>query len=334
VTSRLASLLDREQDRVATSWATALSRMRPSAFVYRPLEELRRLGRSYLTALVAYLDTGDPTRLREFIHQEAALRLSMGFGAAEVVQGFLAFRDLAQTLCEQLVFDPDERLELSRSLAQATDVTVVAFVTQFQHLSEERAAAQAHELEHLQHALVDQSVHDPVTDLFTGRFFDEHLAVEVKRAARYGRQLALIVFDVDHFEAFRGRFGEPTAEDALRRIAGLLRDLTRDVDVKARTDETEFSLVMPETALEPAFVVAERLRSEVADLPARETVGDDGRGELTLSVGVGAHPVHGRTARDLMQAVRDARDRARVLGGNVVIQADEGAAAPAAGGER
>jgi diguanylate cyclase (GGDEF)-like protein len=329
VTSRLAGLLDREQDRIAVNWASVLSRMRPSAFVYRPLEELRRLGRSYLTELVAYLDTDDPTRLREFIHREAALRLSMGFGAAEVVQGFLAFRDLAQSLCAEIVSDPDDRVALYQSLTQATDFTVVAFVTHFQHLSEERASAQAQELEHLQRALIDQSVQDSVTDLFTGRFFDEHLAVEVKRANRYGRQLSLIVFDVDRFDVFRGRFGEPAAEEALGRIAGLLRDLTRDVDVKGRTDETEFSLAMPETALEPAFVVAERLRAEVADLPAHEAVGDEARGALTLSVGVGAHPIHGRTAGDLMQSVRDARDRARVLGGNVVIAADDGAAARA-----
>lgn len=309
------------------SWAAALSRMRPSAFVYRPLEELRRLGRSYLTELIGYLDTDDPSRLREFIHREAALRLSMGFGAAEVVQGFLAFRDLAQELCEEIAADPEDRITLLRGLTEATDFTVVEFVTQFQRLAEERAAAQAQELEQLQHALVDQAVQDALTDMFTARVFDEHLTVEIKRAARYRRAFALIVCDIDHFAAFRGRYGDRAAEEALRSIAGLLRELTRDVDVKARTDETEFSLAMPETSLSSAFVVAERVRGEVADARLAVTVlGDDGKGELTLSVGVGAHPDHGGTARELMQAVRAARDRARMLGGDVVIQAEADAA--------
>jgi len=325
VTSRLASLLDRERDRIAADWAGALSRMRPSGFVYRPLEELRRLGRTYLAELIAYLDTDDPSRLREFIHQEAALRLSMGFGAAEVVQGFLVFRDLAQELCAQIVPDVGDRADLFGGLAQATDFTIVEFVTQFQHLSEQRAAAQARELEQLQQALVEQAVQDRTTDLFTARYFDEHLAVEVKRAARYGRHLSLIVCDVDHFGAFRDRYGEAAAQEALASVAGVLRNLTRDVDVKARTDETEFALAMPETALESAYVVAERLRLEVADLRPLQSLpnlGDQGRGLLTLSVGLGAHPEHGATARGLLEAVRTARDRARLVGGNVVIHAD------------
>jgi diguanylate cyclase (GGDEF)-like protein len=323
VTSRLASVLDREQDRIAVGWASALSHMRPSAFVYRPLEELRRLGRSYLAELVGYLDSDDPTRLREFIHGEAALRLSMGFGAAEVVQGFLVFRDLAQDLCAEMVSDPQDRAELYRVLSGATDFTVVEFVTHFQLLSEQRAQAQALEFEQLQQALVDQAVQDSVTDLFTTRYFDEHLTVEVKRAARYARPFALIVCDIDNFDAFRARHGEPLALDALGRLAALMREFTRDIDVKARTDETEFALAMPETPLSSAFVVAERLRSEVADLRMLPGLGEEGRGELTLSVGLGAHPDHGTTARTLLQAVRRARDRARMLGGNVVIQAED-----------
>lgn len=322
MTRRLASLLDLEQGRIVVAWAGALSRMRPSAFVYRPLEELRRLGRSYLTELVAYLDSDDPSRLREFIHREAALRLSMGFGAAEVVQGFLAFRDLAQSLCAEIAPDGEDRVDLLRSLSQATDFTIVEFVTHFQYLSDQRAQAQALELEQLQQALQEQAVQDPVTDLFTGRYFDEHLTVEVKRAVRYGRAFSLTIFDLDDFHSFRGRFGEPVAADALVGVAALLRNLTRDVDIKARIDEAEFGLAMPETPLTVAFVAAERLRSEVAEMRPLRGLGEEGRGELTLSIGVGAHPEHGTTARELLRAVRHARDRARMLGGNVVIQAD------------
>ncbi len=298
--------------------------MRPSAYVYRPLEELRRLGRSYLTELVVYLDSDDPTRLRDFIHREAAIRLSMGFGAAEVVQGFVAFRDLAQDLCAEIVRDPDDRTQLFRSLAEATDFTIVEFVTHFHHLSEERATAQAAELEQLQQALIDQAVQDPITDLFTGRFFDEHLAVEVKRAARYHRAFSLAVIDIDDFEAFRGRYGELAAAEALGAVAGIVRQLTRDVDVKARTDEAEFGLAMPETPLQSAFVVAERIRTEVAETQIRKGGSGESQSSLALSVGLGAHPEHGATARELMHTVRRARDRARIFGGNVVMQAGDG----------
>lgn|GEM_PF-1499643 len=327
MTRHLSSLLDSEQDRIAVAWASALSRMRPSAYVYRPLEELRRLGRAYLAELVSYLDSDDPVRLREFVHREAALRFSMGFGAAEVVQGFVAFRDLTQELCEQLVPDGENLLLLYRSLAGATDFTVVEFVTFFNHLSDERIAAQQKEMQDLQRALVDEAVQDEVTDFFTGRYFDEHLAVEVKRAARYHRSFALVVVDIDDFEELRDRYGAVGADATLRSAADALRALTRDVDIKARTDETEFSIAMPETPLEPATAVAERLRLAVGKLPVPQDAPVADWRSLRASVGVGSHPEHGSTARELLQSVRRARDQARMLGGDMVLRA-EGAAQP------
>lgn len=325
MSSRLASLLDREQDRIALTWASALSRLRPSAYVYRPLEELRRLGRSYLTELVAYLDSDDPTELRTFIRREAALRLNMGFGAAEVVQGFIAFRELAQELCTQIVPDEASRLVLLRSLIEATDFTIVEFVTQFHFLSDQRVSAQVQEMEKLQRALIDQAVQDETTDLFTAKFFDEHLAVEVKRAARYKRAFSLIVLDVDHFHDYHGRYGELAASAALRTVADALREMTRELDVKARTDETEFGVAFPETPFEAALVVAERLRTEVGRAsPPREEGGVGGEG-LAVSIGIAAYPTHGTTARELHSVARRARDQARLLGGNMVMQPDEAA---------
>lgn len=320
---RLASLLDREQDRIALAWASALSGLRPSAFVYRPLEELRRLGRAYLAALIGYLDREDATHLREFIAREAQLRLNMGFGAAEVVQGFIVFRDLVQEFCAEMASTDADRLPLLRSLTDAVDFTIVEFVTQFQSLAEQRAQAYQQEVEGLQRSLVEQAVHDEVTDLFTARFFEEHLTVEVKRAARYQRAFALVIVDIDHFDAYHARYGTLAASAALRVTADALREFTRELDVKARTDETEFGIAMPETSLEAGFAVAERVRLEIATVsrPDREVPG----GELTVSVGLGAHPVHGETARELLQSVRRARDQARLLGGNMVIQAEAAA---------
>ncbi|MDR7483243.1 MAG: diguanylate cyclase [Armatimonadota bacterium] len=319
----LASLLDREQERVAAAWASALSRLRPSAFVYRPLEELRRLGRAYLTELVLYLDTDDPAGLRDFIRREAAVRLSMGFGAAEVVQGFVVFRELTQALCAEMVETEADRLALLERLTQATDFTIVEFVTHYQHLADQREAAHLKEMEDLQRALIDQAIQDEVTDLFTARFFEEHLVLEVKRAARYRRPFALVVLDVDEFEARHARYGPAVAQAALRAVAAMLRDLTRELDVKARTGETEFSVALPETGGEAALVVAERLRTRAAELPSPgrdEAAGVPGEA-LTVSVGLAVYPLHGETGRELHHAARRARDEAQLLGGNVVVQA-------------
>jgi diguanylate cyclase (GGDEF)-like protein len=322
VNSRLASLLDRERDRIVASWISALSREQPTAATHGRPEGLQDFGQAYLAELVGYLDTDDPSRLRHFIHREATSRARGGGGAAEVVGGVLAFRDLAQSLCVEMATDPDDRRALLRTLAEATDLVVLEFVTHFQQVSESRVAGLARELEALQRALGDQSVTDPATELFTGRFFDEYLIVEVKRAARYGRGLSLLVADVDGYEAFRSRYGDPAAEQALAAVADILRKVTRDVDVKARTDVSEVSLAMPETSLESAFVVGERLRSDVAALRLGLGSDPDDGGEVTLSVGIAGHPDHGSSAAEVVIAARGARDRARLLGGNTVVIAE------------
>ncbi len=340
----LSSLLDSEQDRIVTSWASALSRMRASAYVYRPLEELRRLGRAYLSELVAYLDSDDPAPLREFVHREAALRFSMGFGAAEVVQGFVAFRDLTADLCRQIAPASSDQIALSRRLAGATDFTVVEFVAFFNHLAEERSAAQQKEMQDLARALVDEAVQDEVTDFFTLRYFEEHLAVEVKRAARYNRAFSLLVVGIEDFEGLRDRYGAAGAEAILRSAADALRAGTRDVDIKARSvdvrglsggivevaDEAEFLVAMPETPLEPAAAVAERLRLAIGSLPVPQGAPVADWRSLRASAGVGSHPEHGSTARELLGAVRRARDHARMLGGDIVLRA-QGPAQPGTG---
>ncbi len=318
----LARLLDREQERVTLAWASTLAQLRASAFVHRPVEELRRLGRAYLAALVQYLDTGDPARLQEFVRREAAMRLAMGFTAAEVVQGFTAFRELAQELCVRPVASESERLELTDRLSRATDYAIVEFVTHYQQLAEQREVTHRRELEQLQRALAGQSVVDEVTDLFTDRFFDAHLPVEVRRAARYGHAVTVVVLEIDQFEARHARYGPMVAQAALRAVARVLREGTRESDVKARTGETEFSVVLPETGAGAGYVVADRIRMRVSALPAPGLEMAAGSGEpATVSVGVATYPEHATTAEALMRTAREARDTARLLGGDTVVQA-------------
>lgn len=324
MSSRLASLLDREQDQIVAGWASALSRMRPSAYAYRPVEELRRLARSYLVEVVAYLDSDDPSALRSFIHREASIRLGMGFGTAEVVRGFVAFREVARDLCATLHPDLADQVGLLQRLIETTDFAIVEFVTHYQALAEERTTALLREAEEVQRVLVEQAIQDPVTELFTARFFDEHLSVEVKRAVRYGKTFSLAVLDLDNFAGYRARYGEAAADAALRAVADLLRRLSRDTDLKARTGEAEFGIAMAETPLGAGYRVAERLRTEIAAMTLPHDPAAAWRGELTVSVGLGAHPDHGSSAVELLQRVREARDRARFLGGDTVVQADDG----------
>ena len=122
---------------------------------------------------------------------------------------------------------------------------------------------------------------DELTGLFNHRQFYLLLGQEVRRAIRYGRNLSLIMLDIDYFKAYNDRFGHLAGDEALRQIARVLKTKSRDVDMVARYGGEEFTIILPETELPQAGVQAERLRVAVEGhrfSPAAE-------GNLTVSVG-------------------------------------------------
>ena len=154
---------------------------------------------------------------------------------------------------------------------------------------------------------------DALTGLSNRREFMTRLAREAHRQARGGRPLSIVLFDVDHFKQVNDRWGHPVGDQVLSRIGHLLRAHTREqVDTAARYGGEEFVLLLPETGVDQACLVAEkiaaRLRAEVFDA-------DGQRFQVTQSVGV-AQVVDGdvdqalRVAdRNLYQAKRAGRDR-------------------------
>jgi len=122
---------------------------------------------------------------------------------------------------------------------------------------------------------------DELTGLFNHRQFYLLLGQEVRRALRYGRNLSLIILDIDYFKAYNDRYGHLAGDEALRQIARVLKTKSRDVDVVARYGGEEFTIILPETELPQAAVQAERLRVAVEGhrfSPAAE-------GHLTVSLG-------------------------------------------------
>lgn len=128
-------------------------------------------------------------------------------------------------------------------------------------------------------ALSRASATDPLTDLSNRRTFDAALARELAGVRRHGRPLSLCFLDVDHFKDFNDSFGHLAGDRALQLVAGALRSESRGTDVAARYGGEEFALLLPDTGLDAALLVAERVRSTVASLamPGRP---------ITVSIGV------------------------------------------------
>jgi diguanylate cyclase (GGDEF)-like protein len=117
-------------------------------------------------------------------------------------------------------------------------------------------------------ALLSQAaITDGLTGLRNHRAFQESLMNLVQMAERYGQPLSLIMLDIDYFKQFNDRFGHPAGDELLRQVASLLRRSARAYDVVARYGGEEFAILLPNTDLNEAVRVAERLRQQIEALP-------------------------------------------------------------------
>ena len=154
------------------------------------------------------------------------------------------------------------------------------------------------------------SVTDDLTGLYNRRYLMETLANEMRRSRRLDHPCALLIADVDHFKEYNDAYGHLAGDEALARIAAVLRETTRDVDCAARYGGEEFVVLMPETNAVGAMETAQRIRTLLAD---DELVG----AKLSVSIGVAQFPEDGdapeallaRADAALYRAKREGRDR-------------------------
>jgi two-component system cell cycle response regulator len=149
---------------------------------------------------------------------------------------------------------------------------------------------------------------DVLTGLLNRRGFEETFETELERAKRSGRELSLIVGDLDHFKELNDRHGHGAGDDALEAVAAVMNATKRRIDSAARIGGEEFALVVPETDQHEAYMLAERLRRAVSEAFS------DGAPALTISFGVAVYPRHGRTAETLFLAGDQALYAAKELG--------------------
>src|SRR5262249_6007177 len=131
--------------------------------------------------------------------------------------------------------------------------------------------------------VASQATTDSLTGLANRWTFDEELALEWRRAERVGDPLALILFDIDDFKSINDGHGHQAGDEVLRRVGELLAGSVRQVDLAARCGGEEFAVIVPETDLDGALDLAERLRKTLAD--AEFELQDGTRLSVTASFG-------------------------------------------------
>jgi diguanylate cyclase (GGDEF)-like protein len=162
-----------------------------------------------------------------------------------------------------------------------------------------------------------QAVTDPMTGLYNRRYFEEQLAREMDRFQRFGHAFSLIVVDLDHLKQINDTLGHNSGDLAIKHIANVLRRNVRDVDTVGRYGGEEFVVLLPETDLQHARMVSERICAAIREKPV------DGVGTITASLGLATYPNDAQDGHKLFTLADDALYLAKKRGRNRVCSVSE-----------
>lgn len=167
--------------------------------------------------------------------------------------------------------------------------------------------------------LVRLSTRDSLTGLFNRGYFHERVAIEVSRAHRHGRPLAMAMVDVDHFKSFNDTHGHAAGDLVLQAIAAALRRSFRLTDIVSRYGGEEFVIAMPDTDRGAAGRKLENVRLSIEHTPIQTSAGTTVN--VTISGGLAGCPIDGMNEEELL-AIADARlFQAKGGGRNRIVEA-------------
>lgn len=149
--------------------------------------------------------------------------------------------------------------------------------------------------------LYEQATRDGLTRLYIRHYFEQRLEDELNKAAQSGLPLALLMIDIDKFKSFNDTYGHQTGDQVLREVSQVLaRNVRDDIDVPARFGGEELLALLPETGIESATEIADRIRRAIAEHAVPDSAGS--LLQVTVSVGVAVFPNHGRDSQSLVSA--------------------------------
>lgn len=303
-------LIRRRRRELAGRWSRDMAAMSGAGPIWW---ESKKIDRHALTGMDAFADSITAGRADPFV--EFAGRFGQEVVALEVpadevvraltciravVLGFLAESGDPQALSSDTI----------EAVSSVVSAGILECTKRYEHIDSRRGVSAQERIKDLRERARRQVVVDPVTGMFNANHFALSVRREITRGRRFGRVFSVALLSLDQDEALRESLGEEGMRAVLVKMAGLLTDATRHVDVRAFLGGSRFGLVLPETPLEGALEAAERIRHLVEGTTV--TVADDVFPvTLTVSVGLAAFPEDAEDDRTLLERAEEAHARAR-----------------------
>jgi len=170
-----------------------------------------------------------------------------------------------------------------------------------------------------------EAITDALTNVYNYRFLMSSLEAEIKRARRFKQSFSFVMVDVDNLKAYNDRLGHLGGSQALKEIAAILQERSREIDIVSKYGGDEFGILLPQTGLIGAQNVMRRVVEGVAEHRF------DGKrlGLLTCSAGVATFPRDGQTVLEIINAADKALYQAKRSGKNLVVTTEKLIAEPA-----
>lgn len=237
------------------------------SYVRTGYAELFDLCEEFFNALIEVLERNNFLSLRRFIEKLCHIRSSQGFRLSEVQRAYYSFFDVVKPIIKQL---EAKALVPPGTLNTISDIlleTMFELSEAYHRKLDGKIYNYIHIIEEANLELKKISTIDELTGCYNYRYFIYSLNSEIYRAKRYNRPLSLVMFDIDNFKGLNDKFGHLFGDKVLKKMGEVLRKTLRSSDAGFRYGGEEFSIILPETEREKAFISAERIRKEVSNTP-------------------------------------------------------------------
>lgn len=137
---------------------------------------------------------------------------------------------------------------------------------------------------------------DKLTQVLTRKSLEDSISENIEKASTLSEELSIIMFDLDHFKSINDKFGHQTGDEVLKKVCQIVKSTIRKEDICGRYGGEEFIVLLPNTSINAAYEIAERLRTSIEKA---KILGNSA--PVTLSLGISCYPEHGQWKQELIE---------------------------------